>query len=398
TFAIAVKTSAIGAGVDEVVLNDYKMDLRTGASLSLRQMGSLADSNQTRALAVRRATIDGVTVPLTGATWTLADYENDPADGKVTATYELTIARDGTPALVLQRQYTVFTREGGNYERDGKKYEPLGFEFRVRDAFRNLTGQPMSVGLTTNGQIVPPSESERTIDAFYVVGTGVDGAVKAHGYAASSVAATPVDLLAQYKDLGQPWYIGATTSYFTVLQRFEPLPEGKSPADRLASVTAISLTPNDHTSSRANEVLVDQKPVEVAPGAEASYASRVYYGPKKREFLTNAHYAQPWVRYDQTLVLAQGWWICGLCTWQWLIDLLFVVLKTFHFVTRDWGLAIIGLTCLVRIALHPITKRAQMNMLKFGKLAPEMERIKKKHANDQEALNRAMMSFYKEHG
>ena len=298
---------------------------------------------------------------------------------------------------MLRRTFTVFTRTGGTTEREGVKYEPLGFEMRVVNAFRNLTDRPMQVALRYNGQGVPPSESERYIDAFYVTGTGLDGVVQAHGYSATSIPATGHDLIADYKLKGQPWYVGALTSYFVALQRFEPPIDGKAPADRFASVVATSLVVPEG-APHETELLISLKPVEVAAGGESSFASRVYFGPKKREFLTNAHYSQGWVHYDQALVLAQGWAICGICTWQWLINILFGVLKSIHFVTRDWGLAIIGLTCIVRICLHPITKRAQMNMLKFGKLAPEMERIKKKHAGDQEAMNRAMMGFYKENG
>ena len=45
---------------------------------------------------------------------------------------------------------------------------------------------------------------------------------------------------------------------------------------------------------------------------------------------------------------------------------------------RDWGLAIIVLVCVVRTLLHPITKKSQIMMSKMGKMAPEMEKLKKR--------------------
>jgi YidC/Oxa1 family membrane protein insertase len=101
-------------------------------------------------------------------------------------------------------------------------------------------------------------------------------------------------------------------------------------------------------------------------------------------------------QYEQTLVISGGW--CGICTWQWLINGLVMLLTAFHVVTRDWGLAIIGLVLLVRLILHPITKKSQVHMVKMQKMGPEMEKLKKKYADDKDALAKAQMQFYKEQG
>jgi len=89
---------------------------------------------------------------------------------------------------------------------------------------------------------------------------------------------------------------------------------------------------------------------------------------------------------------------CGYCTFSWLINGLVGLLGFFHFITRDWGLSIICLVVLVRLILHPITKRSQVSMMRMGKMGPEMERLKKKYADDKEALNKAMWEFQKEQG
>ena len=90
--------------------------------------------------------------------------------------------------------------------------------------------------------------------------------------------------------------------------------------------------------------------------------------------------------------------ICGACTFQWLIDTLVWLLRAFHVVLRDWGLSIIALVVLVRAILHPITKKSQISMAKMSKMGPEMERLKKKHGENKDELNKAMMQFYKEQG
>jgi YidC/Oxa1 family membrane protein insertase len=89
---------------------------------------------------------------------------------------------------------------------------------------------------------------------------------------------------------------------------------------------------------------------------------------------------------------------CGMCTFQWLISFLVMLLTAFHLVLRDWGLAIICLVLLVRLLLHPITKKSQVHMVKMQKMGPEMEKLKKKYADDKDALAKAQMQFYKEQG
>ena len=48
-------------------------------------------------------------------------------------------------------------------------------------------------------------------------------------------------------------------------------------------------------------------------------------------------------------------------------------------------MAIILLVLIVRLLLHPITKKSQVSMMKMGKLGPEMEKIKQKYKDDKEA-------------
>jgi YidC/Oxa1 family membrane protein insertase len=110
----------------------------------------------------------------------------------------------------------------------------------------------------------------------------------------------------------------------------------------------------------------------------------------------------PPLAFNQTLVLTSGF--CGICTFQWIIDILVWMLRMFHTAFGgfagygDWGLAIIALVCVVRGLLHPITKKSQVSMMKMGKMGPELERLKKKYGDDKDGLNRAMMQFYKEQG
>ncbi len=117
--------------------------------------------------------------------------------------------------------------------------------------------------------------------------------------------------------------------------------------------------------------------------------------------LENAFYGKFPHRYDETLLLTSG--ACGWCTFEWLVRFLVVLLTGMHWIFGgslhgDWGLAIIALVLIVRLLLHPITKKSQVSMSKMSKMGPEIERLKKKFADNKEELNKAMMEVYKEQG
>ena len=63
-----------------------------------------------------------------------------------------------------------------------------------------------------------------------------------------------------------------------------------------------------------------------------------------------------------------------------------------------WGLAIIALTLLVRLAMHPLTAKQMSSMQKMQKLQPQLNVLQEKYADDKDKLNQETMALYKEHG
>jgi YidC/Oxa1 family membrane protein insertase len=66
-------------------------------------------------------------------------------------------------------------------------------------------------------------------------------------------------------------------------------------------------------------------------------------------------------------------------------------------VIRDYAAAITLLTFTVMLVLAPLTWKGTRSMLAMQRLQPEIKRLQAKHKNDRQALNEAMMAFYKEH-
>ena len=82
---------------------------------------------------------------------------------------------------------------------------------------------------------------------------------------------------------------------------------------------------------------------------------------------------------------------------QPLIDVFAAVLKFFHNdVGVSWGLAIVLLTVLVRIALVPIGIRQFHSMQRMAQHMPEMKKLREKYKDNPQRLQQETMSFYNE--
>ena len=66
-------------------------------------------------------------------------------------------------------------------------------------------------------------------------------------------------------------------------------------------------------------------------------------------------------------------------------------------VVHDYAAAITLLTLSVMLVLAPLTWKGTRSMLAMQRLQPEIKKLQAKHKNDRQALNEAMMAFYKEH-
>jgi len=127
----------------------------------------------------------------------------------------------------------------------------------------------------------------------------------------------------------------------------------------------------------------------------------IYAGPLDREILEKK---EPYVSLNMRhLILFQMSSMCAFCTFQWLAHLLLGFLSLLHdYILFDWALAIIALVIVVRTLLHPLTKKSQVSMQRFGKvmgeMKPEIEKLQKKYPNDPKKVQQEQMKLMRERG
>lgn len=64
---------------------------------------------------------------------------------------------------------------------------------------------------------------------------------------------------------------------------------------------------------------------------------------------------------------------------------------------KDFGVAIILTTILIRLFLYPISKKQIQSQKKLQTLQPEIKKVQEKHKDNKEEQAKAMMALYKEH-
>jgi YidC/Oxa1 family membrane protein insertase len=132
---------------------------------------------------------------------------------------------------------------------------------------------------------------------------------------------------------------------------------------------------------------------ELAPDGRRELALDVFAGPKLRGLLAGEGLYSK-LNYLGTIDLGGCFCASSHLTFgmMWLLE------KLAYFSFGNYGVAIILLVFLVLLALHPLTKKGQVSMMKMQKLAPQMQKLKEKYADDKNALNREMMQLYKQGG
>lgn len=65
---------------------------------------------------------------------------------------------------------------------------------------------------------------------------------------------------------------------------------------------------------------------------------------------------------------------------------------------RDFGVAVVVVTVIVRLILMPLSIKALLSQRSITKIQPKLKELQKKHKHDKETLSRETMAMYKEHG
>jgi len=122
----------------------------------------------------------------------------------------------------------------------------------------------------------------------------------------------------------------------------------------------------------------------LAPGQQRDYAFTLYLGPKDPALLKQFGEAQLDKAVDY------GWF-------GFIALPILTLLKLFYSVLKNWGLAIIALTFLIKLILHPLSRKSMASMKSMQALQPQLQKLREKYADDREQLNLQTMDLFRQH-
>ena len=420
--------SPLAAGIESIVFSDFWTEAKfaRAATQHTRDDGatplpddaeryslnaSTYGSDRIPMLAARVIEIDGARINLFGNVWAetapgafqteLVDPETGDVQFRIDRRfelaangYDLTLTQrvenlggsETTPANVRWIQYGP-----GDLDRDrGSFIEVRRFHFGY---LLPPNRDPAQANVTANGQLYERGEVLGRIEEWYNLPQG------------TPISPEMLDLwpneTSREQTLELSWF-GTTNRYFTLCVHAVYDPPERT--DRKAGGSIQSVRPiADLSAAPEKQTIVTELhgPVKViAPGAAANWDMGVYAGPLERSVLETG---EPYVGLnmrDLIVYLMSG--CCTFCTFSWLADGLVVFLSFLHGIVFDWALAIVLLVCIVRLILHPVMRKGQIQMQRVSRLMtelkPELDALQKKYKEDPSRMQSEQRRLFMERG
>ncbi|MCD7895163.1 MAG: membrane protein insertase YidC [Planctomycetaceae bacterium] len=146
----------------------------------------------------------------------------------------------------------------------------------------------------------------------------------------------------------------------------------------------VTTNVGDVTAFSEVSLTVEAGVVRTGESYQANYL--LYAGPAVDAFLGNA---------DDRLAGVVHY------SWSFLDYISRFMVRVLTFLDRvfgNYGVAIIVMTIIIKLILHPLNRKSFVSMNKMSKLAPQMKEIQKKYGSDRAKMQVEMSKFYKENG
>lgn len=120
---------------------------------------------------------------------------------------------------------------------------------------------------------------------------------------------------------------------------------------------------------------------DIAAGAKDVIETKLYVGPEIAQQLKSL---APGL--ELTIDYGFLWFLCQPIFW---------LLKTMYEVFRNWGVAIIATTVLIKALFYKLSASSYKSMGNMRKLQPKIEALKKRYGDDKQQFSQAMMDLYR---
>jgi YidC/Oxa1 family membrane protein insertase len=288
-------------------------------------------------------------LPVWNTEWT-SDSNTLTTDKPVTLTY------DNGAGLIFHRKFSVDDR----------------YMFTIANSVENKSGEPVAVRpyalILRRGK--PAVAGYAVLHEGYVGGVG-DNSIQEVTYA-------KIDPLKPVAMNGAGGWLGFTDKYWASAI----IPDQTMPVDAHFVVSG-AVQPADYTTDYTGPVQT------IAPDATSEVVSRVFAGAKEVNTI-NAYETDLGIKkFD--LMIDWGWF--------WLITKpMFRLIDIIYKFVGNFGVAILVVTVLVKLAFFPLASRSYASMAKMKKVQPQLAALKERFPDDRAKQQQAQMELFKKEG
>ena len=194
-------------------------------------------------------------------------------------------------------------------------------------------------------------------------------------------------------------FAGVENQYFASI--VEPDLLARAPDERWDAETVPLVLHEDAENKAKSDIGVEivSKPLAIGPNAPVTHNYRVYAGPKIVDSL-RAYGAEDLASYRKSNWIPFAPDIARVVITP-LLDVMYnftrMVARLFGGKTGNYGVAIILLTMLVRLAMFPLGRKQALMAKRMQELQPDMKKIQDEYKDDKEELSRQTWALYKRH-
>ena len=375
-----------GAAVDNVELSDHRQTVHADDRYRLLERvprGGGGFGQPWRSLTIEQVAVDNRTVRMDDLAWEVTRREEGATQ---TADFRAVIHDNDQPIIELVRTYAL----------PAQPREQMRSDLSVTLSVRNLSAEPHDVIITELGPVGLPHEGGSGTPRKLYAAVEENGAFRLVKQTCTEVAKRGKYPLFDSRQEGTFLWLGAGNLYFTGTMC--PVDEeGKEQSAAVAEVSAVDLDQDKATETDSTTRMVT-RPLRLEPGGQQVLRAAWYLGGKDREifeFAANADY----VRRQYIVEIKENY---GSCTFNFLTDWMIRLLNALEGLVRNFGVAIIILVIIVRVLLHPVTKKTQVNMVRMqqnmASLQPKLDEVRRKFPNDAHRQQQEIMKAYREAG
>jgi len=347
--------SLVGGRIDDLELSNYTVTVDPGSPIvTLLKPAGAAEAYYALFGWAPAGGLPAEAVPGPNTLWTLESGE------ALTETTPVTLRWDNGQGLVFRRTMAV----------------DANYMFTLTQSVENATGAEVRV---QPYGIIARHGKPSGLKNFYILPEGVirmaDGQLEEMKY--NAIVDLPVDpaegAAAEVKDVERDGWIGFTDHYW--MTTLVP-PSGQA----FTAVTKYTAATDTYqTDARLPTVAVPA-------GGSKEVTTSLFAGAKVWSIIRDYQDEKPILGFVNAI------------DWGWFFFLtkpMFRVLHEMHKLIGNMGVAIIGLTFVIKLILFPLAYKSYVSMSKMKALQPEMEKIKEKTGDDRMAMQKEVMALYK---